>query len=501
MNIVIADDESLIRASLVSMISEMGASWHVAGEAATGEELVALVAAELPDIAIVDIRMPVMDGLTAIQRGKECSPLTKWLILSGFSDFEYAQKAVKLGASEYLLKPVDPRELESSLYRIYQDHAESERMLNRQFEYNLFSMIHELTAPDVERGSGDSLFYQGHFQGMVFYIDSCCPASRLADLQRELGSVLRDELGKHFTCGMRVAIVSLPGGELSVIGAWDAAKNAGHKDRLAHCFQSLIENLAQFQSKQSAVTAFLTGECSGFLSLVDELKQLQSCASLRPLYGIRRMWSARELSSLTETDFAVLGRLLILLAQHFNDKLYVNYHKTVDELEALLNKIQLRDHHVQAIRDFLGAALSASVSSPLSRQKLAGELRQFGEQTLLRMTGTEPGGGDLVERAIAYIEKHYMEDIGIGQIAGELNVTPNYLSSLFHKKTGCTFVKYLTRLRMYKAKELLAETGLQVQQVAEKVGYYSSRHFTKLFKDTNGVYPSDFKKNLGNHTG
>nr|WP_275983826.1 helix-turn-helix transcriptional regulator [Paenibacillus hamazuiensis] len=94
-----------------------------------------------------------------------------------------------------------------------------------------------------------------------------------------------------------------------------------------------------------------------------------------------------------------------------------------------------------------------------------------------------------------------MEDIGIGQIAGELNVTPNYLSSLFHKKTGCTFVKYLTRLRMYKAKELLAETGLQVQQVAEKVGYYSSRHFTKLFKDTNGVYPSDFKKNLGNHTG
>lgn len=88
-----------------------------------------------------------------------------------------------------------------------------------------------------------------------------------------------------------------------------------------------------------------------------------------------------------------------------------------------------------------------------------------------------------------------MDDIGIGQIAGQLNVSANYLSALFHKKTGVMFVKYMTRIRMQKAKELFMNTNLQVRQVAEQVGYYSTRHFTKLFTQTFGTYPSDYRKN------
>ena len=87
-----------------------------------------------------------------------------------------------------------------------------------------------------------------------------------------------------------------------------------------------------------------------------------------------------------------------------------------------------------------------------------------------------------------------MDDIGIGQIASQLNVTANYLSTLFQKKTGVMFVKYLTNIRMLKAKELLINTNLQVKQIAEKVGYYSTRHFTKLFTETYTSYPSDYRK-------
>ncbi|MOA39027.1 HTH-type transcriptional activator Btr [compost metagenome] len=74
----------------------------------------------------------------------------------------------------------------------------------------------------------------------------------------------------------------------------------------------------------------------------------------------------------------------------------------------------------------------------------------------------------------------------------DMDVTPNYLSSLFHKKMGETFTKYLTHIRMVKAKELLLRNpGLKVQEVAEQVGYYSTRHFTKLFLDHFDCYPSE----------
>jgi two-component system response regulator YesN len=86
-----------------------------------------------------------------------------------------------------------------------------------------------------------------------------------------------------------------------------------------------------------------------------------------------------------------------------------------------------------------------------------------------------------------------MYDIGIGQIAEQLHMTPNYLSTLFHKKTGSTFMVYLTKTRMLRAKELLADPHIQIQQVAEQVGYSSARYFTKLFTESVGCYPSEYR--------
>lgn len=120
-------------------------------------------------------------------------------------------------------------------------------------------------------------------------------------------------------------------------------------------------------------------------------------------------------------------------------------------------------------------------------------MKELGEQLLLK-NGEQASPADLVDQVIRYVENHYMHNIGLNLIAEELNVTPSYLSTLFHRKTGITFVKYVTRLRMLKAKELLTGTNLQIREVAERVGYYSTRHFTKLFVEQVGMYPSDFRK-------
>lgn len=105
----------------------------------------------------------------------------------------------------------------------------------------------------------------------------------------------------------------------------------------------------------------------------------------------------------------------------------------------------------------------------------------------------ERAAGELVSQVQEYVRGAYMRDIGIGQIAFHLGVTPNYLSSLFHRETGTTFVRYLTGLRMDKARELLAVPGALVQDVARAVGYASVRHFSRLFQRHFGGHPSEVR--------
>ena len=100
-------------------------------------------------------------------------------------------------------------------------------------------------------------------------------------------------------------------------------------------------------------------------------------------------------------------------------------------------------------------------------------------------------GNALIKELKNYLEIHYMEEIGLTELADKLHITPNYLSRLFHKHTGCKFMKYLTDLRMAKAKELLQNSSMSVQQISEAVGYHSARHFTGLFKNHYGKYPSE----------
>jgi two-component system response regulator YesN len=100
---------------------------------------------------------------------------------------------------------------------------------------------------------------------------------------------------------------------------------------------------------------------------------------------------------------------------------------------------------------------------------------------------------DIIEQLVDFIDNNYMDEISVGQIAGDLNLTPNYLSQLFHKKTGTTFMKYLTRLRLIKARELLANPARQVREVAREVGYTSARHFSALFKTHEGITPTEYR--------
>ncbi|TDF99667.1 response regulator transcription factor [Paenibacillus piri] len=514
MKMVIADDENLVRVSLKSMIKDMETSWQIVGEATNGEELLAMVAEHEPNIVIADIRMPKLNGLEAIRLGRTISPLTNWVILSGFSDFTYAQQALKLGVSEYLLKPVDPVELEKTLNHIYKDNKEYITLLNQQFENNLFALCHGLTSLKHEERS--SMLYQGKFIGWTFHIDSVLPANGDSDIQQQFYKELRACMENELVCGMNLALLALANGELAAVGAWDPVRCQEAKRRVADFFGKLEPIIGRYRSAETTLTIMQTGECQGFEAVNCRLQQLQQWSDLRAVCGIGRSLEYTELKNEAAlANKAEAARLLCAIGQYLRDGMYLNYHNTVNELEALLQKSELfaAETTRESIRLYVTRALGLNLpdsrlvpgaqtlpeqertTEPLTVHRLIQELRQYGEQVLREKSAKESAPVDLVKEVIHYMEQHYMDDIGIGQIAGVLNVSANYLSGLFHKKTGVMFVKYLTRIRMLKAKELLMNTNLQVRQVAEQVGYYSTRHFTKLFTQTFGYYPSDYRKN------
>ena len=116
--VVVAEDEELLLNNLVQKIEKADEEFEVVGKALTGAQAYELVEKHNPDVIITDIRMPVMDGIALLTKVREQYPLMKFVITSGFSDFEYARSAINLKVSDYLLKPVDPQELSAVLYKI-----------------------------------------------------------------------------------------------------------------------------------------------------------------------------------------------------------------------------------------------------------------------------------------------------------------------------------------------------------------------------------------------
>ena len=119
-SVIVAEDEELLLNNLVQKIRKADPDFQVVGTAQTGDQAFALAEKLSPDLVITDIRMPVMDGITLLTKIREQFPFTRFIITSGFSDFEYARSAIRLQVSDYLLKPVEPEELEKALQKVKQ---------------------------------------------------------------------------------------------------------------------------------------------------------------------------------------------------------------------------------------------------------------------------------------------------------------------------------------------------------------------------------------------
>ncbi len=499
MRIVIADDEYLARSSLRSMLEELGLPLDLVGEATNGEEMAALVSQHLPDIAFVDIRMPKLNGLEAIRVGRQASPYTRWFILTGFPEFDYAQEAIRLGVSGYLLKPVNPDELRKVLSDFIEENKKRLAVQNKQFERELMALAYGLTSLEFEEP--DSLITKSHFIGAILYLDGWLPEKTKAQRQFTFSRAIHELIDQGLDNNNQIALIVLPGGELATIGAWEPIHTGQAAQRVRKYFQAVEQAARNSIDDDLAITILGSKECSTFGDLQDQMTRLQKLAPLRAVCGMGRTLSITMLNQRVEKPgWLEISNLVLAVCHCYQERHYLNYMKALQQIEKSLLKTSVTENIglVKAMADFFNHSIGCRLAFNQSTKSWMQTLQQHGEGLLHEMSKDEVQAADIVNQVIAFVDENYMRDIGIGQIAERLGITPNYLSTLFHKKTGVNFMSHLKRVRMLKAKEFLTDPNIQIQKVAEQVGYFSARHFARLFAEQFGCLPSEYRDRLKN---
>jgi len=490
MRVVIADDEWFVQETLISMIHDWNDSWEIIGIASDGRELAQMIESLQPDLVIADIKMPYLTGLEAVSSVKHKHPSLQCIITSGYSEFAYAREALKLGAVNYLLKPIDIDELQSTLRIVQRARQDAVRTMNKKIESAVHFMSLGLEAGIPEEEA--RLLAKMEFHISIFYLDSGLPVHVQADRIQQFYEAVQQLLDHGVNEQFRYSFLYQNNGELAIIGVYNETNGPGVRwEDLTH----RIEELMLRSHGNGFCLTMISAACDSYLKLKKTLEEIHQFAALRVLHGLNRHLSLHKLkrSFIPETyPFCVS---IVALVKTYIEGSHANFMNEVNKLKESMDSHSVWNNkkYRQAIALYLNKTLGCRLNPVSHLGEWILQLKIHADSLLKTLPRSERPS-DIVQQALLFIEKHYSEDLNIMQIADELHITPNYLSSIFHKKMEITIIKYITKLRMVKAQKLLTDTDLQIQEIAEKVGYSNPRYFSKLFLEYSQCLPSEYKR-------
>lgn len=508
-SVLIVDDEPTIREGMTTLIEWADYGFEVCGTAANGREALEKAGKLQPDLMLVDIRMPGMGGLELIERIRESGGKCHFLILSGYSDFDYARKAIGFRVDGYMLKPVDERELCEHLERI-RDSIITEKEAKRQQEADVAWRGEQLVKSIITGTAGDSLsddLWQPISQRLG--LDSQC--YRIALIEPEFtdeddpgrGGLLKRQWSrelKHSDSGFVFLVEPYIGILLREEPRQEKAKsmrllsNLMDKENVP-LFISVGEQAESFhhirESYESALVGmrqrFVLGP--GVIVFADEHNATQQ-ADVNPAVMEEyadSLFFALDIGNKEKAEWAVTSAAARMTDARLDEESVKSYF--VQMMSTALNKLAAANP-----KTFTTAQSYAPAVSDIFRQKslqsLVLHLNHIVQDTIRYSAEHSPE--TIIKQMEDFIRRNYSENLKLETIADLFNYNSSYLGKLFKTHTGEHFNTYLDKIRIEKAKELLAQ-GLKVHQAAEKVGYASVDYFHTKFKKYEGVSPSAFK--------
>ncbi|QHW31618.1 response regulator [Paenibacillus rhizovicinus] len=437
--LLIVDDEKEIREGLASW------PWHqvgieVAGCCSHGLEALQFVEEKPVDLVITDIRMPFMDGIELMTALNARYPFIRVVILSGYNDFEYAQKALQFGAIDYLLKPLQFQMLHDTFFRAVERLREEKQA---EFRVSVLKRKAELLARVLRAEFLRRLFQE--------------PLSE-AELEQGFsdGEVLLE--GNFYTVAVfRPDRLAEPG----------AAMGDKEKKLLAFSLDNILTDL--WEGKELGYH-WVNGQTSEAYVLSMKREAEAHFAELLP------QW--RKYRGLFKSAFSGgVGRPVGSPAD-----IYLSAQAASAALAANPEEGTLAIGESAAAANRPAAAVIAS-----KEQAAAGTAAAAGGFE----ADTEPVNMLLVQ-AKQYIQDHFNRSLTLKEVADQVHISGSHLFALF-KNSGQTFLSFLTAIRLQRAMELLSGSNLKIYEIVEQVGYSDPAYFTEVFKKYTGKTPHEYR--------
>lgn len=542
LKIFLAEDEVVVRETIKRMIPWEELGFELVGEAADGEMALPLLIRQQPDLLITDIKMPFMDGLTLARLAKKEIPGLKVVILSGYDDFNYAKQAIGIGVEDYLLKPITKNALIERLSEIRSryEHEKTQKEYYEKFQ-------REMQA--YEKNSSRD-FFEALVGGSMDMMEVYKRAEKLGlDIVAEAYNVLiftmncdedfsgqRDEyssweaesleLLENFFAGHSSAMLFR-----SNIFSYDVLLK-GQRETIEENTRACVDEIRKILSRQD-------GRREWFLAVgqsVDRLSQIQKsyhtasrAFSQRYLYDENILYydemetmehpggqaETEDNAYLQKVDVnalnpAILQKFLSNGLQEETENFVKDYFYAIGQepMESLVFRnyviLNVRFSVISFIKG-LGCDTnemeSADTEEVLAESgknmesAIAYAKKMISQAIEIRDQNSGNKNRSILKTAVDFIDSHYMdEEISLNTVANVANVSSNHFSALFSQNMGQTFIEYLTTLRMNKAKELLRCTGMRSSEIAGEIGYKDAHYFSYLFKKTQGMTPSDYRK-------
>lgn len=483
MVILIADDDRLIRFTIKSMVSEIqGDAGNIFLEARNGAEMVSICQEKQPDVAFVDIRMPNMNGLEAIEKSLEYSKNTEYVIVSGYSDFEYAQKGIRLGVSEYLLKPVAEEELEKVMTKLEKKIKQSQLDSNSRFQLKILDAFNYYAAEGAAAGEEYGALSDCTLLAFMLWAKTGQNEwEHTAEIQKKLlrkitefGNDIVEKKGYYAVAGNSY------GTPCVIFGI--------RKELREHVLLNMRRISAAFFSAERSMHYFLWFERENVEQICACCEEFEEelCCLIQEKPGCVCRYEDLEQGTKEREVLKLLSQL-------------TDAWERADGIacKETLNKMwrEYKDETISLNYTNLNAFCEFITGCRMTADNYKAFCRAFVEYSDTMYSRVRREENDVIEEAKKYVRQHYMDDISISMIAEHFGLTANYLSTMFHQRTGTRFIDYLTETRIAAAKRLLvSNASASVRDIALMVGYNSARHFSSLFQKLTGMTPSMYRK-------
>lgn len=533
--VFLVEDEMVIRRGIKNSIDWEKEGYIFCGEASDGELAYPMIIKEKPDILITDIRMPFMDGLELCKLVKKELPNIKILILSGYDEFDYAKEAIRLGVTEYLLKPISSGKLLEALNWV------SESIRREKEDKDLVRKYMEEMRENTEHEK--QKFFEQMIAGNLSMADALETGKKY---EMNLSAGMYNLLLFRFTLGEenRKSGELLGEAEYAIeklterleyvfefqrgVEGWAFLLMADNEEQMSERVKELSKDLEEIMKNYSTIAYFggIGQPVARLRELEESFREAERALAARFTMELNRIISVEDirmaqnvdtLDDIEITSFGEIEKTRTMLEKFLNNgaedeidefvDVYINELPEENLKSVLMRQYIIMDAYIvmmsfcEKIEGIEGEmqAQSEELKNSMKTIQTLEEIKNYIRMLLKKIIGvrdTISGRrySDIIEIAKDQIRKTYMSDeISMNTIAAEVGMSPSYFSSIFSKEMGKTFVEYLTEIRMDRAKELLMCSSMKTSEIGYEVGYKDPHYFSYIFKKTQNCTPKEFR--------